>query len=171
MAYTSTNIEGGGDVKTSIRNGKVFEPPWPDLVGPNPAATEAMLQVEYGTRAKRVDKLRINLSTADGLVLGQCTDYLRSCLEGQERWEQTSNERDLLELIRSIKSLLHKYEEDMEYHHVAYHTLLRRFMMFQQGDYSNLEYKQRFKEQIEVLEAYNGGSYSGTTREQRQGRS
>ena len=84
-----------------------------------------MLQVEYGTRAKRVKKLRINLSTAYGLVLGKCTDYLRSRLEGQKMWEQTSNERDLLELIKSIESLLHKYDEETEYHHVAYHTLLR----------------------------------------------
>ena len=28
--------------------------------------------------------------------------------------------------------------------------------MFRNGDYSNLEYKQRFKEQIKVMEAYNG---------------
>ena len=44
-------------------------------------ATKAMLQAEYGTRSKRVEMLRINLSTAYGLVLGQCTDYLRSRLE------------------------------------------------------------------------------------------
>ena len=75
-AYLNTKLEGGGDVKTSIRNGKVFKPAWPDLVVPNPAATKAMLQVEYRTRVKRVEKLRINLSTAYGLVLGQCTDYL-----------------------------------------------------------------------------------------------
>ena len=31
-AYLSTNIEGGGDVETSIQNEKVFEPAWPDLV-------------------------------------------------------------------------------------------------------------------------------------------
>ena len=94
------------------QNGKVFEPPWPDPVGPNPAAMKAMLQEEYGTRAKRVEKLRINLSTAYGLVLGKCTDYLQSRLEGQERWEQTSNEWVLLELIKSIKSLLQKYDKD-----------------------------------------------------------
>ena len=111
-AYLRTNLEGGGNVETSIRNGKVFKPPWPDPVGPNVASTKAMLQEECGTRAKRVEKLRINLRTAYGLVLGQCTDYLRSCLEGQERWEQTSNERDLLELIKSIKSLSHKYDKD-----------------------------------------------------------
>ena len=34
-------------------------------------------------------------------------------------------------------------------------------MLFRQGDYSNPEYKQRFKEQIEVLEAYNGGVIFG----------
>ena len=43
-------------------------------------------------------------------------------------------------------------------------------MLFQQGDYSNLEYKQRFMEKIKVLEAYNGGvlignSLGATTRE------
>ena len=30
-------------------------------------------------------------------------------------------------------------------------------MLFHQGDYSNLEYKQHFEEQIEVLESYNRG--------------
>ena len=75
-AYLGTKLEGGGDVETSIRNGKVFEPPWMDPVGPNPADTKAMLQAEYGTRAKRVEKIWINLSMAYGLVLRQCTDYL-----------------------------------------------------------------------------------------------
>ena len=65
-----------------MRNGKVFDPAWPGPVGPNTAATKAMLQAEYRTRTKRVEKLRINLSTAYGLVLGKCTDYLRSRLEG-----------------------------------------------------------------------------------------
>ena len=78
-----------------------------------------MLQAEHGTRSKRLEKLRINLRTAYGLVLGQCTYYLRSRLEGQERWEQTLNKQDLLELINSIKYLLHEYDEDTEYHHVA----------------------------------------------------
>ena len=30
-------------------------------------------------------------------------------------------------------------------------------MLFRQGDLSNLEYKQQFKEKIKVLEAYNRG--------------
>ena len=77
-AYLSTKLEGGGKVETSIRNGKVFKPPWTDLVGPNVAATKALLQAEYGTRAKRVEKLRIDLSTAYGLLLGKCSDYLLS---------------------------------------------------------------------------------------------
>ena len=59
----------------------------------------------------------------------------------------------MLELMNSIKSLSHKYDEDTEYHHVVYHMLLRCFMIFCQGDYSNSEYKQRFKDQIEVLDA------------------
>ena len=101
------------------RNGIVFEPAWLEPVRLIPEATKAMLQAEHGTRAKRVEKLRINLSTAYGLVLGKCTDYLQSRLEGQERWEQTSNEWVLLELIKSIKSLLQKYDKDKEYHHVA----------------------------------------------------
>ena len=75
--YLSTKLKGSGDVKTSIRNGKVFEPAWPDPVGPTPAATKSMLQAEYGTRAKRVEKLLINLSTACVLVIRKCTDYLR----------------------------------------------------------------------------------------------
>ena len=111
-AYLSTKLEGSGDVETLISNGKVFEPAWPDPVGPNPVATKSMLQAEYRTRAKRVEKLRINLRTEYGLVLRQCMYYLRSRLGGQERWEETSNERDLLGLIKSIKYLSQKYDED-----------------------------------------------------------
>ena len=53
------------------------------------------------------------------------------------------NAQDLLELIKSIKSVLHKYDQETEYHHVAYHTLLCRFMLFRKGYYCNSEYKQR----------------------------
>ena len=67
-----------------------------------------MLQAEYGTRANKLEKLRINLNTAYGLVLGQCTDYLRSWLEEQDKWYTTFNGRDLLELLKSVKYLLHK---------------------------------------------------------------
>ena len=63
-------LKGGGGVETLIRNGKLFEPAWPDPVRPNPVATKAMLQAEYVTREKRLEKVRINLSTAYRLVLG-----------------------------------------------------------------------------------------------------
>ena len=72
-----------------------------------------MLQAEYGNIAKRVEKLQINLRTAY-LVLGQCTDYLRLRLEGQDIWEATLNEWDLLGILKSIKSLSLKYDEDTE---------------------------------------------------------
>ena len=64
-------------------------------------------------------------------------DYLRSGLKGQEKWETTSNEWELLGILKSVKSLSHKYDEDTEYHHVSYNTLLRRFVLFWQGYYSN----------------------------------
>ena len=50
------------------------------------------------------------------------------------------NERDLLRLLKIVKSLSHKYDEEAEYHNVAYHMLLYSFMLFWQGDYSNSEY-------------------------------
>ena len=36
-------------------------------------------------------------------------------------------------------------------------------MLFRQGDYINSEYKKRFKEKIEVLEAYTGGVLFGNS--------
>ena len=73
-AYLSMKLECGGNIKTLIRKGKLFEPAWPDPVRPNPAATKAILQAEYGTRSKMVEKLHINLITTYSLVLRQCTD-------------------------------------------------------------------------------------------------
>ena len=83
-----------------------------------------------------------------------------------------SNDWELLGLLKSVKSLSHKYDEDVEYHHVAHHMLIYRFMLFCQGDYINSKYKKRFKEKIELLEEYNrGGGYSVTVRELRRKRS
>ena len=75
--YLRTKLEGGGGVETSIRNGRVLNPAWPEPVGPTQEATKSMLQADYNTRAKRAEKLRINLRTDNGLVLGQCTNYLQ----------------------------------------------------------------------------------------------
>ena len=91
-----------------------------------------------------------------GTVLRLVTQshYLRSQIERQEKWETTSNERYLLKLLKIVNSLFHKYEKEMKYHNVAYHTILRRFMLFCQDDYIKSEYKQHFKEKIKVLGAY-----------------
>ena len=135
IAYLSTKLEVGNDVETLIWNGKFFEPAW--QVRPNLLAKKAMLQAEYETRTNRVENLRINLSTAYSLVLGKCTDYLRSGLEKQKKWETMLNKQDLLGPLKSVKSLSHKYDKDTKYHHVAYHMLLRCFILFWKGDYSN----------------------------------
>ena len=93
-----------------------------------------------------MEKLRINLSTSYSLVLGQCTNYLRSWLNIKDNRERTYNERDLLKLLKGVKSLSQKHDEGTEYRHVVYHTLLCHFMLFFQRYSINLEYKQRFKE-------------------------
>ena len=156
-AYLCTKLKGSGDIEALIRNVKVFEPECPDPVRPNPVSTKAMLYAEFGVREKRVEKLSINLRMSYGIVIWQCTDYMWSHLEVQEKWKTMANEQDLLGIIKTVKSLLQKYDEDTEYHHVAYHMLLRQFMLLRKGEYSNLECKQRFKEHIEVLEAYHRG--------------
>ena len=84
-ANVRTKLEGSSDAKTSIRNGKVFDPAWLDPVRPNAAATKSMLQAEYRTREKRVEKLSIDLRMSYGIVIGQCTDYMWSHLEVQEK--------------------------------------------------------------------------------------
>ena len=131
-AYLSTKIEGGGDVKMLIQNGKMVELAWPNPVVPNTEATKAMLQAEYKTHARRVEKLWVNLSTVYGLVLGKCTNYLRSNLDSDHK---------LLALISSVKLLAQKYDEDTEFYHMEYHTFFHRFVLFRQGESSNVEYK------------------------------
>ena len=61
--YLSTKIKGGGDVETWIRNRKASETAWQNPLGPNPESIKAMLQAEYVTSAKMVEKLQLNLST------------------------------------------------------------------------------------------------------------
>ena len=66
----------------------------------------------------------MNLSTANIQVIRQCTDYLKSRRESREKWEKTSNERNLLNVLKRVKSSSQEYNEDTEYLHVVYHTIL-----------------------------------------------
>ena len=84
-AYLSTNLKAGGDVETSIWNIKLFKPAWPNPTVLTEESMKAMLQVEYRTCANRVEKIRVKPSTSYGLVLGQCTYYLRSRMESQDK--------------------------------------------------------------------------------------
>ena len=70
--YLSTKLKEGRYVETSIQNRGVFEPAWSNPTGPNPEAMKAMksmLQAKYVMHVNRVEKLRVNLSTAYRLVL------------------------------------------------------------------------------------------------------
>ena len=73
------------------------------------------------------------------------------------------NEHNLLAIISSIKSLAHKYDKETEFHHVAYHKLVLRFILFWKGYSSNAEYKWRFREQLEFIETYNRGTPFGNS--------
>ena len=54
-------------------------------------------------RTNRVEKIRVNLSTIYELMMGQCTGYLGSRLENQNKWETMSYNSDILAIIGSKK--------------------------------------------------------------------
>ena len=70
-----------------------------------------------------------NIQKGYSLVLGQCTELLKSKLEPTSNWDTISTEFDLLGLIASIKSVIFKFE-DQRYLPLLLHYAKMNFYSF-----------------------------------------
>ena len=107
----------GADVRQAIEEGK--KPSLPKPRKPEPPEEETTLdetdemiwkkQVDY--YVKRVSTLDSNLRKLYSLIWGQCTDVMREKLEALDDYVNIKAEYDALELLKQIKSINFKFED------------------------------------------------------------
>ena len=96
--HVGAEFKHGGDIRSSIINGKEMNipiPVAPSIVNPAaPTPEEQVLQMifkgEIDAYIKRKSVLEDNIQKAYLLVLGQCTNLLQSKLKQQSSWAQVS---------------------------------------------------------------------------------
>ena len=87
---------------------------------------------------KRRSTLDDNVQKCYSLVLGQCTYLLKSKLKQSHEWNATSTTHDVLILIRIIRTITLKFDEQ-KYLPLALHQAKENFCNIRKGSLSNAE--------------------------------
>ena len=109
---------------------------------------------EINIYMKRRSTLDENLQLSYSLVLGQCTDLLKSELKHSNKWNDASTTYDILILIKIVRTIAFKFEEQ-NYLPLALHQEKANFYHIRQGSLSNAEYLEKFKNVVDIATAYN----------------
>ena len=104
---------------------------------------------------RRRSTLDDNVQNCYSLVLGQCTDLLKSKLKQSYEWNAASTTYDVLILIRIIRTITFKFDEQ-QYLSLALHQAKANVYNIRQGSLSNAEYLENFNNVVDIATAYNG---------------
>ena len=138
--HVGTNYHNGGDICSTSEQGRRFNIPKP--ISPSTTNNEVYKMIltkkvnSYVTRDRILDE---NIQKGYSLVLGQCTELLKSKLKTTSNWDIISTEFDLVGLIASIKSVIFKFE-DQRYIPLSLHYAKTNFSSFRQHHLGNTEY-------------------------------
>lgn len=160
--YVGANYDHGADVRQAIEEG--VKPTFAKPVKPQPLADESDIdetdtmiwkkEVDY--YVKRVTMLDSNLRKIYSLVWGQCSDVMREKIEALEAYETIKTEYDVLALLKEIKVINFKFE-DQKYAYGAVYYANKRFYNYKQGaEDTNNEHYDKFNNLVSVVESYGG---------------
>ena len=98
-------------------------------------------------------KLEENVKKAFTITLKQCTVNLKSKLEQSPEWALLSVNNDVLALMELIRSMVFKYEE-RQHQVLSLHRVKQSYYSFRQGNLSNVDYLQAFKNRHEMANSH-----------------
>ena len=170
--YVGAEYKYGGDIRSSIVHEvkttitRPTAPTYSATYATAPTAddkvSEMIFKCEIDAYVKRKTTLEDNIQKAYALVLGQCTELLQSKLKQQTSWQNTSQTQDVIELLIMIKAVCFKFE-DQKFLPLALYHAKRNVYNINQGNLSCHAYLERFRNMVDVVEAYGGHLYDQAT--------
>ncbi len=165
--YCGSKFESyGPDVKDCIRQLQKITIPPPaephnyDSDGDELELTytqEKQYEIEIKSYMSRKLRLDQNLKQLCTILLGQCTDAMKTKLKSLASWSMIEQNHDVLELIKAIKSIVYNFQSEklpIESLGDAY----RRFYLFYQKPGMTVnDYLDRFVDLTEMVEHCHGG--------------
>ena len=143
--YVGTEYRQGGDIRSTVENEVAPqipippEPTVPDDAEDLSTAQKLIFKGQISEYIKREATLQQNMQRAYSLILGQCTELLRAKLKQSNDWALVSAAFDVLGLIRLIKSIVFKFD-DQKFLPVSLHQAKQNFYSFRQATMTNTEY-------------------------------
>lgn len=141
------------EVVADPANGIAGVPARPEVRAPLSNMQAMLLSGQVKSYLYQVNKLAENVKKAYAIVLKQCTLNLQSKLEERPEWAALKMSCDVLVLLELIRSLVFRYEERM-YQPLSLHRVKQTFYSFRQGNLSNIDYLQAFKNRYDMANSH-----------------
>ena len=144
--YVATNYIGASD----FRNGMVdlnLQPVRPptDPTDPHDQVAFEKWKRAYATYERQYEERRKLAGRVFSLVIGQCTQGMRDVLEASQSWSSINDSDDVIELLKLIK--ISTYNQTTRKKDVlAMIQAEERFVKFKQGNLSNAQFLEKFKD-------------------------
>ena len=110
---------------------------------------------EINQYVRRKSTLQTNMQKAYSLVLGQCTELMKSKLKGDPDWDIIKTDLDVLKLLVEIKTISFRFE-DQKYQVLEIHNSKSNFYSFRQNDYPNSTYLTKFRNLADIASSLGG---------------
>lgn len=153
-SYVGRTFQMGGDIRQATANLSLQPIPRPAPYDEHTATVtdKAIWQKDIDQYVKRRDQLADNNRRLFDVVLSQCSETLRTKLEGETSYKNLATASDGIGLIKLIKTMLFNFQNN-EHLAAAIHAAKRRFYTFSQQKLTCREYFERFKNIVEVIES------------------
>ena len=154
--HIGTNYHNGGNICSTIEQGRRFNITKP--IAPSTTNNEAdkmILTKKVNSYVRRDIILDENTQKGYSLMLGQCTELLKSKLKTTSNWDIISTGFYLLGLTKSIKSVIFKFE-DQRYLPLSLQYAKTNFYSFRQHHIGNTEYLEKFTNLVDMAESFEG---------------
>ena len=109
--------------------------------------------------SKRESLYRQNKAAMFSIVLGQCTEAMKSNLESESTYETIANNSDVIELLKLIRNVEFSYDSK-RYPYLAMYTAMKGVYGNYQKNYTNFDaYLESFQNLVSVVE-HCGGNFA-----------
>jgi hypothetical protein len=150
---------GAGLIKQELMTLELQEYEKPTAPDPNASEIDKQIsQVEVSEYVKDMRKLKAHRQRAVALVWGQCSDSIRSKIEGQTGYKEAMKGGDLIRLCKMIQAVMYQFKAHKKMSLSILEGKLRIYRYRQQPDQSTADYHKMFKRYVDAAE-YNGGSF------------
>jgi hypothetical protein len=156
VIYAGTKYDTGSEIMTMIDELVPVR-----MKKPEPyTGTDSIKQKIYGFRiaqyVKSQAKFEIEMKKLYAIITGQCAEYLLAKLNGLAEFKNIHANKDALALLKEVKGLVFKFDGKKEFEMSLVEATDKLYHMYQTKDKTNIQFRDKFKNLVEVVEYYRG---------------